>query len=737
MAPSFSHFVLLGAGSASNFEQQINSSTKATLVEARAAACQQLKTKFNTPQTTVIQTLISDQTSTNIFYQYNLPELSSINPSSMLKLIYPGLKVITQETMASRAVHELITELPLNESNNALAIDILDINLRLIRALHDHQLLGKFQTLFIKTSSTPLYEGAASQEDIAQFMHQHGYLLQTTDARDPDMPVLMFAANPLWTKLQALQNENIELTTLLKNAQKELITLKQELSSIQQTFNVLEHDFKLAKQELIVEREAYDTLSKESALIKLELANYQQTTIGTENQLLGAEQDTSNRIQAEQALIKETITLKNELAQCQQALSDAEKQLANTKEDSTNQLQAKEAVSKEAAALKQELVKSRQTLSDLEKQLATVKQDAANQLQAKENASKEVIAIKRELADQLQAKDTASKEAIALRRELAENKQAQVDLEKQLKNSLEQQLMAMQESAIKQESSQKLLEERIKQMFTDQAQLLSKEVGNLKNHVNSGLGNTAKQLEAFWGIQNYLEKGTKPLSFHGWPISPDIGLYIAGLIDSNNYDVIIEFGSGTSTVLMAKALISKQRGVQTKVISHISESNEISVKDNNFSDLPARIVTFEHNSLYHEKTTQALKSSGVHHLVDLVHAPLVDYTYKDGNQYLYYNCNEKLKELAKVFKNRKANILVLVDGPPGATNKNARFPALPHLLNHLPEHSFTIIMDDYNRQEEKDIVSQWLALSEARFLNPTLETMTSEKGLASIKINCR
>ncbi len=279
------------------------------------------------------------------------------------------------------------------------------------------------------------------------------------------------------------------------------------------------------------------------------------------------------------------------------------------------------------------------------------------------------------------------------------------------------------------------LRQEFKKMFTDQTQQLNKEVNSIKIHINNGLGNTAKQFEAFIGIQNYLERGIKPLSFHGWPISPDIGLYIAGLIDTNNYDVIIEFGSGTSTLLMAKALISKQRGVQTKTLSMDSQSKQTVMQKQTFNDLPARIITFEHNSLYHGKTLQLLKDNALEHLVDLVHAPLVDYQYKDGSQYLYYNCKEKLQELAEIFKGRKANILVLVDGPPGATNKNARFPALPHLLNVLPEHAFTIIMDDYNRAEEKEIVDIWKKISEGRHMNINIEEMKCEKGCATILIN--
>lgn len=388
----------------------------------------------------------------------------------------------------------------------------------------------------------------------------------------------------------------------------------------------------------------------------------------------------------------------NTLQQAQQSNNSLNVELAKLRQtleqQMTEQKQKLEAANAQATASTQELQKQEARANEINTALA-----AANK--TKQDAEQQLVTIKQQLATTQQ--------------ELAKAK-SQVP-HQQTENSL-----------------QGTLEQKLQKMLADQTKHLTDTLNTVKNNLSWSIGNSAKQVEAFIGVQNYLEKGIKPLSFHGWPISPDIGLHIAGLIDSNNYDVIIEFGSGTSTVLMAKALISKQRGIQTKALTNTSQSNEIAVQGKTFNDLPARIVTFEHNSVYHSKTTQALKDNGVDHLVDLVHAPLVDYAYKDGSQYLYYNCTEKLQELAKIFKGRKANILVLVDGPPGATNKSARFPALPHLLNNLPEHSFTMIMDDYNRAEEKEIVEVWSKICESRFMNHTTEDIPSEKGLAVIRI---
>ena len=87
--------------------------------------------------------------------------------------------------------------------------------------------------------------------------------------------------------------------------------------------------------------------------------------------------------------------------------------------------------------------------------------------------------------------------------------------------------------------------------------------------------NTVQQLEAFFGIQHYFAHGTLLPSFHGWPISPDIGLYLIQLIEANGYDLVIEFGSGSSTFLMAKALEqTARRKTQEKPPLHVAFEHE-------------------------------------------------------------------------------------------------------------------------------------------------------------------
>ncbi len=240
-------------------------------------------------------------------------------------------------------------------------------------------------------------------------------------------------------------------------------------------------------------------------------------------------------------------------------------------------------------------------------------------------------------------------------------------------------------------------------------------------------------------MQSYLETGQLAMEYHGWPISSDVALFLLGKVEKNNYDLIIEFGSGTSTQLFAKAINNQLKDQHGK---HIDEDLALigSDKGGTFArptihrELPNRIVTFEHNKKYHNKTMAELEANKLSHLVDLVHAPLIEMKI-ENDDYLYYSCEHKLAQLATIFAERTVKILVLIDGPPGATGPLARLPAVPLLLNYLGKHQFDIVLDDYKRQEEIETVDRWKKQFEKRFLTYNEEVVQCEKGVFFCSLN--
>ncbi|HIG41192.1 MAG TPA: hypothetical protein EYQ14_11710, partial [Gammaproteobacteria bacterium] len=234
--------------------------------------------------------------------------------------------------------------------------------------------------------------------------------------------------------------------------------------------------------------------------------------------------------------------------------------------------------------------------------------------------------------------------------------------------------------------------------------------------IRQGTESTVKQIESYMGVRDYFNTGKVGLSFHGWPISSEIGLYLLRLINEKDYDCIIEFGSGTSTLMFAEALIKKSSLGNAVNENQLLENPGGSRVDPNTVertvfppsefDVPKRIVSFEHDKKYFEETSQLLRSQNVLDIVDLVYSPLVDMHIEDRD-FLYYSCEEKLKSISHVFQNGGANILILVDGPPQQTGPLARYPALPLLLKHLAMHQIDILIDDYDRPAEREIVENW------------------------------
>jgi predicted O-methyltransferase YrrM len=89
-------------------------------------------------------------------------------------------------------------------------------------------------------------------------------------------------------------------------------------------------------------------------------------------------------------------------------------------------------------------------------------------------------------------------------------------------------------------SAQKRAQQR--QTVRDLGAMVAKEFRNL-----------SAQWHAAMSLHTYLTTGKRMGALQGWPISPDLGLLLVDLVESGHYQAIIEFGSGTSTMLMATA----------------------------------------------------------------------------------------------------------------------------------------------------------------------------------------
>ncbi|WP_444908842.1 O-methyltransferase [Microbulbifer sp. TRSA005] len=206
------------------------------------------------------------------------------------------------------------------------------------------------------------------------------------------------------------------------------------------------------------------------------------------------------------------------------------------------------------------------------------------------------------------------------------------------------------------------------------------------------------QLEALSWLQQRLSiKGQLP-PLRGWATSPDILLKLHTHIMTHRPKVIVEFGSGASTLVMADAL--RQNGL-------------------------GKLISIEHSIHYGKQTQSALEREFLQSWVDLRIGDLEVW----NGEHLHKNDNIVMPLLwypLSLLKGIEFVDLVLVDGPPGATCRHSRYPALPALSDKLSSKA-EIWMDDTIRKEERDICEQW-----SKKYGLILEYYPMEKGLGRL-----
>ena len=261
---------------------------------------------------------------------------------------------------------------------------------------------------------------------------------------------------------------------------------------------------------------------------------------------------------------------------------------------------------------------------------------------------------------------------------------------------------------------QKINSDTLSLTLKKQVEELSHIKENLELKFSQGISNATKQIEAHLAIQHYLQTGRTMDQMHGWFVSPDIANYIIETLETVQYDLIIEFGSGTTTALMARV-------VQNKVY-----------KGTLANDM--KIISFEHLDKFHKQTLNRLKELKIEDKVDLILAPLESYIATNNKAYPFYACHEQLSKALQQFYMERMRIFVFVDGPPSSTGRHARYPALPILLDHFPGAQIDVLLDDYIRNDEKEIVNMWENDIKTKGMDYTREIQNFEKGACLISV---
>jgi predicted O-methyltransferase YrrM len=113
-----------------------------------------------------------------------------------------------------------------------------------------------------------------------------------------------------------------------------------------------------------------------------------------------------------------------------------------------------------------------------------------------------------------------------------------------------------------------------------------------------------------------------------------------------------------------------------------------------------RLLSLENEASFAVQSGQLIEKHGLGKFVRVLHAPLREVVI--GNQNYRWYDTSFLGSLQE-----HSIDAVFVDGPPGNIQELSRYPALPILFDYLAD-NVTIIVDDANRTDEKEIIYRWL-----------------------------
>ncbi|HEY7859007.1 MAG TPA: class I SAM-dependent methyltransferase [Candidatus Nanopelagicales bacterium] len=206
----------------------------------------------------------------------------------------------------------------------------------------------------------------------------------------------------------------------------------------------------------------------------------------------------------------------------------------------------------------------------------------------------------------------------------------------------------------------------------DQGAVSRADLRKMEQRLVRSAGDDEAQVEAYLQLLHLAQPVRALPRARGWAASPDLLLTLVDTVLSRKPRLVVDIGSGLSTVWEGLAL----RGLGS-----------------------GRVVALEHDESFAAETTALIERHEVSAHASVRVAALKPMLV-DGREMLWYD-TAALDDLHDID-------LLVVDGPPGDTGEMARLPALPALWDRLAADA-VIILDDANRDDEIAIVERWLA----------------------------
>jgi predicted O-methyltransferase YrrM len=204
--------------------------------------------------------------------------------------------------------------------------------------------------------------------------------------------------------------------------------------------------------------------------------------------------------------------------------------------------------------------------------------------------------------------------------------------------------------------------------------------------------NNYRQIESLFYLYSTMRFHHPLPQMRAWAVSPDFANILISLIRECKPRLVLEAGSGVSTLVTAYTLQEVGEG---------------------------KVVSLDHDEQFAEMSAANIKKHGLQDIATVINASLKEVAIGDKS-WLWYD-TEQLRNLGPID-------MLIIDGPPGITQRLARYPALPILFHQLSEGA-VVLLDDALRTDEREIVKLWLK----EFASFSLEDIDAEKGVAILR----
>lgn len=213
---------------------------------------------------------------------------------------------------------------------------------------------------------------------------------------------------------------------------------------------------------------------------------------------------------------------------------------------------------------------------------------------------------------------------------------------------------------------------------------VARRIRAVHDRIDRAHARTVTELDALAQLHRHVpdDAAVTPL-LSRWALAPSAALDLVDHILTHRPGLVVECGAGASTLHLARAL--QRTG--------------------------GRLVSLEHLDDHAAEVRRRLDTAGLADVVEVRSAPLIDSGHPHGDGRWY--APETWKDLYDID-------LLVVDGPPGGDDRNARGVALPALIDRLRPGAH-ILLDDVERPQERDTLRTWQADHPLRRL-PALAT---------------